>query len=239
MPRRYIPATRLRRSRMRNRSWEFRPGIASRRRCPIRRPGRQAPERRLELAGTRPQPGNKPIDTDENGARTPTRPGRFRDAAALAWDVRRRFYATDHKEEGGSQHGGNDLLFLASRPEHRAEGRRSSGGHYQGGVSAHDQEEVIVMADNLRRGFKAEAERFAFSLRAELGLKVTDPLDSVALAAHLEIPVVSLEELRRDGANNQSNSRLMSRTSGFSALTICEGTRKLIVYNPRHPPTRR
>jgi Zn-dependent peptidase ImmA (M78 family) len=31
----------------------------------------------------------------------------------------------------------------------------------------------------------------------------------------------------------------MGRTSGFSALTICEGTRKLIVYNPRHPPTRR
>jgi hypothetical protein len=98
---------------------------------------------------------------------------------------------------------------------------------------------VIVMADNLRRGFKAEAERFALSLRAELGLKVTDPLDSVALATHLEIPVVSLEELRRHGASSQSISCLMRRTSGFSALTICEGTRKLIVYNPRHPPTRR
>lgn len=94
------------------------------------------------------------------------------------------------------------------------------------------------MADGLRRGFKAGAERFALSLRAELGLKVTDPLDSFALAGHLEIPVVSLEELRRHGASSQSISCLMARRSGFSALTICEGTRRLIVYNPRHPPTR-
>jgi hypothetical protein len=95
------------------------------------------------------------------------------------------------------------------------------------------------MADNLRRGFKAEAERFALSLRAELGLAVTDRLDCIALAAHLEIPVVSLQELRQDGADSKSIARLMSRSSGFSALTICEGTRKLIVYNPRHPTTRR
>lgn len=94
------------------------------------------------------------------------------------------------------------------------------------------------MADRFRRGFKAEAERFAASLRAELCLKVTDRLDPVVLAAHLEIPVVSLEELHHDGAESQSIRRLMRRTSGFSALTICDGTRKLIVYNPRHPPTR-
>ena len=72
------------------------------------------------------------------------------------------------------------------------------------------------MADIFRRGFKAEAEGFALSLRAELGLKVTDPLDSVALATHLEIPVVSLEELHRHGASSQSISRLMGRTSGFT-----------------------
>ena len=95
------------------------------------------------------------------------------------------------------------------------------------------------MADAFRRGFKAEAERFALALRAELGLNAADPVDSVALAAHLEIPVVSLEELRHSGAASQNISRLMSRTSGFSALTITEGPRRLIVFNPRHPPTRR
>jgi hypothetical protein len=31
----------------------------------------------------------------------------------------------------------------------------------------------------------------------------------------------------------------MARASGFSALTICSRTRRLIVYNPRRPPARR
>jgi Zn-dependent peptidase ImmA (M78 family) len=95
------------------------------------------------------------------------------------------------------------------------------------------------MADKLRRGFKAEAERFALSLRTELGLQVTDLLDPHTLAAHLEVPVIPLTELRLNGASNQSVSHLMRRGSGFSALTVCEGTRRLIVYNPQHPSTRR
>jgi IrrE N-terminal-like domain len=94
------------------------------------------------------------------------------------------------------------------------------------------------MANNLRRGFKAEAERLALSLREELGLAVTDRLDFIALTEHLEIPVISLQELRHHGASSDSISHLMGRKSGFSALTICDGTRRLIVYNPRHPPTR-
>lgn len=95
------------------------------------------------------------------------------------------------------------------------------------------------MPGTFRHGFKAEAERIALSMRAELGLRAVDRLDCITLAAHLEIPVVSLHELRTAGASSQSISRLMSRTSGFSALTICEGTRRLIVYNPRHASTRR
>jgi len=95
------------------------------------------------------------------------------------------------------------------------------------------------MGGNLRRGFKAQAERFALALRAELGLKLTDRLDCFALAAHLEIPVVALPDLRQDGASGASIARLMAHNSGFSALTICAGTRRLIVYNPRHPTTRR
>ncbi len=94
------------------------------------------------------------------------------------------------------------------------------------------------MADKLRRGFKAEAERMALSIRAELGLSATDPLDPLELAKHVEIPVISLLELRTYGASTESISRLMLPRSGFSALTICHGTCKLIVYNPRHPKTR-
>jgi hypothetical protein len=95
------------------------------------------------------------------------------------------------------------------------------------------------MAGRLRRGFKAEAERLALSLREEMRLGVTDRLDGEALAAFLEIPVVSLEELHHDGAAPVSIRRLMGRTAGFSAMTICVGTKRLIVFNPRHAPTRR
>jgi hypothetical protein len=95
------------------------------------------------------------------------------------------------------------------------------------------------MAGTFRYGFKTEAECFAISLRAELGLTVADRLDCVALAAHLEIPVMPLQDLRQHGADAKNIAHLMGSRSGFSAMTICAGTRKLIVYNPRHPMTRR
>jgi hypothetical protein len=95
------------------------------------------------------------------------------------------------------------------------------------------------MAAGLRRGFKAEAERISLAVRTELGLAAHDRLDCLNLAAHLGIPVVSLVELRRDGASSESIDRLLTSDAGFSALTVCAGTRRLIVYNPRHPPGRR
>jgi hypothetical protein len=95
------------------------------------------------------------------------------------------------------------------------------------------------VADGLRRGFKAEAERIAQSVRTELGLKPSQSLDCLALANHLGIGVITLCELRRYGAKEASIRRLISSDAGFSATTICAGTRRLIVYNPRHAPGRR
>ena len=95
------------------------------------------------------------------------------------------------------------------------------------------------MATRLRPGFKAEAERIALDLRGELGLGPADRLDPRALAAHLGIPVVPLPELGGDGATDASVARLLDPEAGFSALTVCAGPRRLIVYNQRHPPGRR
>lgn len=95
------------------------------------------------------------------------------------------------------------------------------------------------MAATLRRGFKAEAERNSLALRAELGLKAGDCLDWFRLSEHLGIPVVSLEQLVNDGASSASVARLMTRRAGLSALTVCRGTFRLIVYNPAHAPGRR
>lgn len=91
----------------------------------------------------------------------------------------------------------------------------------------------------LRRGFKALAERIALEIRGELALGTADPLDCLALAEHLGIPVVALAALTSDGADVRSIHRLMRRDARFSALTVCVGSRRLIIYNPAAAPGRR
>jgi hypothetical protein len=91
----------------------------------------------------------------------------------------------------------------------------------------------------LRRGFKSDAERIAEHVRLDLGLGTLDRLDCFALAEAWGIPVVSLGELREDGAPEESIRRLMSPEAGFSATTIVLGPRRLIVYNPRHESGRK
>lgn len=95
------------------------------------------------------------------------------------------------------------------------------------------------MADELRHGFKSEAERLAELVRRDLGLGPLDRLDCFVLADAWGIPVVSLGELREDGASAASIRRLISPEAGFSATTIVVGTRRLIVYNPRHASGRK
>lgn len=90
------------------------------------------------------------------------------------------------------------------------------------------------MADELRRGFKKEAENLAQLVRTELGLNHLDRLDCAALADAWGIPIVTLGELREDGAKESSILHLLGPVAGFSAATICVGHRRLIVYNPRH-----
>jgi IrrE N-terminal-like domain len=95
------------------------------------------------------------------------------------------------------------------------------------------------VADELRPGFKADAERTAELVRSDLGLGPLDRLDCFGLAEAWGIPVVSLGELREDGASDASISKLMSPDAGFSATTVVVGPRRLIVYNPRHGPGRK
>lgn len=94
------------------------------------------------------------------------------------------------------------------------------------------------MTKPLGRGFKSLAETIAISIRDEIGLGPSDRLDSLVLAEHLAVPVRSLLDLRDLGVREASIARFMQSRSGFSALTICHGCRRLIVYNPSHPPGR-
>ena len=89
----------------------------------------------------------------------------------------------------------------------------------------------------LRRGFKTEANEHARELRAELGLAPYAPLSPWALASHLGIPLMRLSEL---ASIEPVAVRYLTRSAPevFSAATLFEGYRRLIVYNDAHHPRR-
>lgn len=88
-------------------------------------------------------------------------------------------------------------------------------------------------------GFKAEAERISIEIRAELSLSLDNRLTCIDLADHLEIPVIGLTDLLHSGADPKWVRLLQGNSAKFSALTVIDGTRRLIVFNPRLPPGRR
>lgn len=95
------------------------------------------------------------------------------------------------------------------------------------------------MRNELRRGFKAEAERIAHAVRDELGLPQTSALQCEELCRHFGIPVISVPELIASGASPKSVRCITAPAAKFSAMTVAVGTKRLIVYNPQHPPGRR
>lgn len=89
-----------------------------------------------------------------------------------------------------------------------------------------------------RRGFKKEADELARELRAELGLRPQAPLDPMLLADHLMIPVRPLSDLLvREEAAVQC--LLGPEAKAFSAATVFDGSRRMILYNDSHHAVRR
>ena len=88
----------------------------------------------------------------------------------------------------------------------------------------------------LRRGFKAEAEALAHEIRVELELGPLDRLVPSELARHLDIPVIPLSNL----STTLPNARhfLSVERNAFSALTVFDGHRRMIVHNDSHSPAR-
>jgi len=92
---------------------------------------------------------------------------------------------------------------------------------------------------SLRRGFKAEAERIAAEIRSELSLNSTSRLDPRGLAAHLGIPVLTIRDCARFADNGVSLKHLTRvDPDSFSAITVFIGSRRLIIHNEAHAPTR-
>ncbi len=88
-----------------------------------------------------------------------------------------------------------------------------------------------------RRGFKKEASAYAREFRDELGLKPHAPLCPWQLAEHLAIPVIPLSKFHNKIPEAVSYFTKQD-TKSFSAVTVFDGTRRLIVHNDAHDPLR-
>ena len=85
---------------------------------------------------------------------------------------------------------------------------------------------------DLRRGFKTEAAGLAQEIRNELRLDPFDRLDPHHLARHIGIPILALSDLAStcDGARYFLSTEL----DAFSAATVFDGHRRMIVHNDSH-----
>ena len=91
---------------------------------------------------------------------------------------------------------------------------------------------------DLRRGFKTEANKIAREVRAELGLRPAAPLDPWSLARHVDIPVLPLSHFAHQAREAVKHFHNVER-GAFSALTVFNGSHRLIVYNDAHSKGRR
>lgn len=94
------------------------------------------------------------------------------------------------------------------------------------------------LSEKLRRGFKAEAERYAEEFRADLGIRPSRPLDMFVLAEHLAIPTMALSGLREELSDLNYQCLTHESKKQFFAVTLSLGNRKFIVFNDHVAPTR-
>ena len=85
----------------------------------------------------------------------------------------------------------------------------------------------------LRRGFVGEANDIALSIRNELGLVASAPLNPWVLAEHLDIPVVGMNSFSNEAASAVIHFSRRSQ-SDFSGATVFDGLSRMIVYNDSH-----
>src|SRR5437899_1853683 len=90
----------------------------------------------------------------------------------------------------------------------------------------------------LERGFKAWAERTAATIRADVGLQATAPLDPLRLAEHLGVTLVRPDEI--EGLPRDICVQLLENDPwGWSGATLELDGKTTIVVNPRKSSGRR
>src|ERR1700722_14622156 len=89
----------------------------------------------------------------------------------------------------------------------------------------------------LRRGFKSSSEQTALKMRRKLGLAPHAPVDPRAVAQLLAVPIVSPTELG-ELPGDVCGRLVQDHSDSWSAITVTDGSRHLIVLNPSHASTR-
>jgi Zn-dependent peptidase ImmA (M78 family) len=97
---------------------------------------------------------------------------------------------------------------------------------------------MLILSEKLRRGFKAEAERYAEEFRVDLGIRPSHPLDMFLLAEHLAIPTLALSRLQGELSALNYQCLINESKKQFFAVTLSVGNRKFIVFNDHVAPTR-
>ena len=87
-----------------------------------------------------------------------------------------------------------------------------------------------------QRGFKTWANSVALEARNELGIGQLDALDPRLLAEHLDIPIIGLSSLVADAPAVEH--LLTVEPEVFSAVTVFDGTRRIVVHNDSHAEVR-
>ncbi|AKM08445.1 MULTISPECIES: ImmA/IrrE family metallo-endopeptidase [Erythrobacteraceae] len=90
----------------------------------------------------------------------------------------------------------------------------------------------------LRRGFKTEANATSREIRAELGLANDAPLCPFVTAKHLEVEVVKLSAFTAQHPEAVDYLIGSMGQTEFSAITVCIGTQRVVIYNDGHSPAR-
>jgi len=87
----------------------------------------------------------------------------------------------------------------------------------------------------LRRGFKKETNEYAKEFRQELNKKPFESLCPFELADHLSIPILKLSEF-----DDKKAVKYLTATNQdvFSAVTVFNGRKRIIVHNDSHHPRR-
>src|SRR5258708_29941292 len=85
----------------------------------------------------------------------------------------------------------------------------------------------------LRRGFKAEANWWARSVREEMGIAPHLPICPWQLAELLGFPVIPLSQCEKIDSAVSFLASSKGR-SEFSAITLFSGTTRMIIHNDSH-----